>query len=199
MNNADYTSLIITTIVTIFLAFLGYLITYLNNLRLSQRKDRLDRLNRQLSEFYGPLFALDQASHIARQKFLQEYAAGQERFFAKGIKHSDDELHVWRQWLKTVFMPINIRIYELILSKSDLLIESDMPPCLISLCAHVASYKVVLEKWEQGDFSENKALIGFPKDLHEYARKSFEILKTEQTKLLGESGFTVNKQNNRKA
>lgn len=176
---------IITTTITIVLAFLGYLITYLYNLRLSQRKDCLDRVNRQLGEFYGPLFALNHAGYIARQKFMEEYAAGRKSFFAKGVKHSETDLRAWRNWMQTVFMPINVRIYELILSKADLLIEPSMPFCLITLCAHVASYKIVLEKWEQGDFSENTALVPYPSDLHEYTRSSFEMLKSEQARLLG--------------
>ena len=184
-NAGNGTSLLITTTVTVVLAFIGYLITYLNNLRLTQRKDRLDRVNRQLGELYGPLFALNHASHIARQKFLQKYAAGRTRFFSKEVKHTDEELRAWRHWMQTVFMPINMRIYELILSKSDLLIESHMPPCLIQLCAHVASYKVVLEKWEQGDFTSHTALIHFPKEFHGYSKESFEMLKSEQAKLLG--------------
>ena len=179
---------------TVLLAFFSYLGTYLNNLRLTQRKDRLDRVNRQLGEFYGPMFALSHVSVIARQKFLQKYAAGRKRFFAKDVKHSEDELQAWRHWMQTVFMPINTSIYELILSKSDLLIEPYMPSCLIQLCAHVASYKVVLEKWGHDDFTAHAALISYPKEFHEYARESFKVLKSEQAKLLGERSNIESKQ-----
>jgi len=136
------------------------------------------------------LFALNHASQIARQKFLQKYAAGRTKFFAQDVKHTENELQAWRHWMKTVFMPVNTSIYELILSKSDLLMEPYMPPCLIQLCAHVASYKVVLEKWEQDDFTAHTALVPFPKEFHEYASNSFEVLKSEQAKLLGERGHT---------
>lgn len=179
------TTFLITTVVTILVAFFGYLITYLNTLRLSQRKDHLERINRQLGELYGPLFALSEASHIARKKFLQKHASGRTSFFAKDIKHSEDELSVWRLWMKTVFLPINFKIYDLVLSKSDLLIESDMPNCLVIICAHVTSYKVVLERWEQADFSEHTALIPFPKDFRDYVKVSFEKLKSKQAKILG--------------
>ncbi len=47
----------IAVVVTIGLAFVGYVVTYLNGLRLSQRQERLARVNRQLGEFYGPLYA----------------------------------------------------------------------------------------------------------------------------------------------
>lgn len=84
--------------------------------------------------------------------YLNNLRLSQRRFFAKNVKHSEKDLQVWRHWMQTVFMPINVSTYELILSKSDLLIEPHMPPCLMQLCGHVASYKVVLEKWGDGDF-----------------------------------------------
>ena len=180
------TNLLITTAVTITLAFSSYIGTYLNNLRLARRKDQLERLNRQLSELYGPLFALNHAAETARQKFLERYAQGRISFFAHNIAHSEEDLQRWRHWMQTVFMPINMRIYELILSKSDLLIEADMPSVLLRLCGHVASFKVVIEKWTQGDFSEHLALVSFPKELHAYAKASFERLKFKQAKLLGD-------------
>ncbi|MER6468031.1 hypothetical protein [Streptomyces collinus] len=49
-------------VVTIGLAFVGYVVTYLNGLRLTQRQERLARVNRQLSDLYGPLFALTEAN-----------------------------------------------------------------------------------------------------------------------------------------
>ena len=70
------TALIVTTAATIALAFLGYLITYLNNLRLSQRTEQLVRVNKQLSEFYGPLYALVSAGAIVWEAFRARYRPG---------------------------------------------------------------------------------------------------------------------------
>ena len=52
------TAAVITAIVTIFVALAGYLITYWNNILLSRRTERLNRINKQLNEFYGPLYSL---------------------------------------------------------------------------------------------------------------------------------------------
>ncbi|MEU9466305.1 hypothetical protein AB0D78_06545 [Streptomyces avermitilis] len=54
-----------TVILTVGLAFIGYLATYLNGLRLTQRQARLTRVNVQLSDFYGPPFALLEANSRA--------------------------------------------------------------------------------------------------------------------------------------
>lgn len=179
------TALIITTLVTISLALLGYFATYFNNLRLSQRSERLSRVNRQLSELYGPLFALSYASHSAWIAFRLKYRSNQKFFFSDDNSPTDEELKAWRLWMTTVFMPINQRMYELVLSKSDLLIETTMPEPLLELCAHVAAYFPVLKKWEANDFTEHTSPLNFPDSLGPYCDQSFQNLKAEQSKLLG--------------
>jgi hypothetical protein len=76
-------------------------------------------------------------------------------------------------------------MYELVLAKADLLIESTMPKCLLELCAHIAAYQAVMKRWERNDFSEYTPLIAFPSEVEEYARESFQALKAEQAKLMG--------------
>ncbi|WP_372499433.1 hypothetical protein [Streptomyces lichenis] len=68
-----------TVIVTIGLAFVGYLLTYLNGLRLAQRQARLTRVNQQLSDFYGPLFALMEANSRTYDTFSEKYARPDSR------------------------------------------------------------------------------------------------------------------------
>ncbi len=178
-------TLVVTTVTAILLALVGYIATYINNIRTTQRAERLARVNKQLNEFYGPLFALSQANDIAWQKFRDEYSP-QGAFFSKIDPPTDEELQVWRLWMQTVFMPSNLRMYEIIISKADLLIEKDMPQCLLLFCAHVAAYQPVLEKWETKDYSEHTSLINYPtKELLDYCDKSFEGLKAEQSQLLG--------------
>ena len=48
-------------VVSVLVALIGYVVKYFNDLRLAQRKDRLDRVSHQLSDLYGPLFALNAA------------------------------------------------------------------------------------------------------------------------------------------
>jgi hypothetical protein len=178
------TNLVVTTIITVLLAFVGYLATYLNNLRLSQRSEKLERVNRQLSELYGPLFALTNASDTAWRAFRSVNRPGQAYYFGSGETPTEAELKAWRLWMTTVFMPINLRIYEIILSKSDLLIETKMPECLLLYCAHVAAYQAVLKKWENNDYSENLSVINYPNEIVEYSKKSYQLIKAEQEKLI---------------
>jgi hypothetical protein len=168
---------IITTTVTVLLAFLGYIATYLNNLQLSRRKDRLERVNKQLSELYGPMFSLTHASSIAWKWFKEAHSTQAEA--------TDDDLKEWRLWMSVVFMPQNEKLYNIILNKSDLLIETIMPQSLLDFCAHTVAMQAVLEKWKNQDYSEHYSVARYPRDIEQYARESYTKLKAEQSRLLG--------------
>lgn len=169
-------TLVISTVITVSLALAGYLATYLNNVRLSQRQDRLARVNRQLSELYGPLFALVQSSLQIYNEFSRRHV--------RDVPPTQEQKREYQLWYTTVFMPTNRRMYELVLSKADLLIEQDMPPVLLQLCAHVAGYEITARRWESGDYSEHLSVIPFPEVLVQYAQESFRSLKQEQRELI---------------
>ena len=183
------TEFLVTTVVTISLAFAGYIITYFINIRLEQRKARLERVNRQLKDLYGPLFALRQASSRAWASFNSilnaKYPTGSKAVFVDNEESHPDKMKLWVRWMETVFMPLNEKIYELIETNSDLLIEEEMPQCILDFLAHVAAYKVVKRQWMEGDYSEYTSVINYPREIDNYAIQSYEKLKKEQTKLLG--------------
>jgi len=168
---------LITAITAVLLAFLGYIATYWNSLRSSRRKDQLERVNQQLSELYGPMFSLTHASSIAWKWFREAHPAGAEA--------TDDDLKEWRLWMSVVFMPQNVKLYDIILNKSDLLIETVMPQSLLDFCAHTVAMEALLEKWKNQDYSEHFSVARYPRDIEQYARESYSRLKTEQSKLLG--------------
>ena len=177
----------VTTAVTILLAFTGYLATYINNLRLAQRNQRLERVSKQLGELYGPLYGLTDAETAVWRIFRSIYRPD-KHFFDDEDPPTEDDLEAWRLWITTVFAPINDRMYELVLAKSDLLIETQMPQCLHDLCAHGVGYQLVMKKWERGDYSENMSLLAFPQaELLDYVTGSYHALKAEQARLLGRS------------
>jgi hypothetical protein len=179
---------LVTLGVTATLALVGYWLTYRNNVRLAQRNARLDRVNRQLSEFYGPLFASSAAAQIAWQGFRSRFPSRKGAFWAGKTPPSPDEAAAWRLWMTEVFMPLNLRMESVVVEKSDLLDESEMPESLLQLCAHVEAYKTVLRQWEAGDFAEHTSVINYPYEVREYAQRSFADLKAEQRRLLGSLG-----------
>ncbi|MFC8534062.1 hypothetical protein ACFUJY_08900 [Streptomyces sp. NPDC057249] len=177
----------ITLAVTIGLTFAGYVITYLNGLRLAQRQERLARVNRQLSDFYGPLFALTEANSRIFAAFLERNARPDGRSpFDHGTPPTEEELAEWRLWVTTVFLP-NIRaMRDLVLAHADLLNEPVMPPLLLRLCAHVSGYEITAARWARGDHGQHLSVVSFPsQEIAAYARGGFTELKKKQTRLLG--------------
>ncbi|MFB7719450.1 hypothetical protein [Nocardia sp. NPDC056100] len=178
-------------ITTVALAFVGYLATYVNSLRLAQRQARLARVNLQLSDFYGPLFALTEVNGRIYDTFSAKSARADGRVpFHHDIPPTEDELAEWRTWATTVFIPNLRAMRDVVVSKADLLIEKEMPPVLLELCAHTSGYEITAAGWAQGNYGEHLSLIPFPgSELREYTRDRFMLLKGEQTRLLG-SGRT---------
>ena len=184
MDDATFT----TVTVTALLALLGLLGKYLNDIRLAQRKDRLDRVTAQLRDLYGPLFALDQAAHMAWKEFRQVYRPG-GGFFGTDPEPNAAELAAWRLWMTEVFMPLNLRMEQTIVANMHLVREGAMPESFGTLLAHIAAYKPTLKSWERGRFDEHTSTINYPaRELREYISASYHALLAEQRLLLGPLG-----------
>ncbi|MFG2603091.1 hypothetical protein ACGFT2_05955 [Streptomyces sp. NPDC048514] len=178
----------IAVVVTIGLAFAGYVVTYLNGLRLSQRHERLARVNRQLSDFYGPLFALTEANSRIFGAFMERNARPDGKSpFAQETPPTEEELAEWRLWVMTVFLPNIQAMRNLVIKHADLLSEPEMPPLLLQLCAHVSGYEITAARWGQGSDDQHLSVVPFPsEEIAAYARKGFAQLKREQARLLGQ-------------
>ncbi len=167
-----------TTTLTIILAFAGYLVTYLGARLLARRKDKLDLVNRRLNEFYGPLYVASQAGNIAYRSLLKKQGKTQS------FPILDGEMKEWMLWMSTVFMPLNDIREKIILEKAYLIIEEQMPHCLLDFVTHVVGYKAVVAKWAECDYSERRSTIGWPPEFDVYVERSYAALKAEQTRLL---------------
>jgi len=93
----------------------------------------------------------------------------------------------WVLWMTTIFMPLNDVREKIIIDKAYLIIEEQMPHCLLDFVTHVVGYKAVLSKWNEGDFSERRSTIGWPPEFDGYVERSYKALKAEQTRLLHNS------------
>jgi hypothetical protein len=179
-------------VVSVVLAFVGYVVKYANDLRLAQRKHRLERVSRQLSDLYGPLFALSAASGRLWSEFTRLHSTpGESAFWSRRGPPTTEQTDAWRLWMTTVFMPLNVEMRNAVVDHADLLREpNELPRCLLDLCAHVAGYEIVLARWQSGnfnptDFRDNTSVINFPADeLARYAAAAYLDLKREQSMLL---------------
>ncbi|MDE3187956.1 MAG: hypothetical protein KGM96_10600 [Acidobacteriota bacterium] len=172
-------------ILTVILAFAGYLVTFLSARMLARRRDKLRLVNKRLNEFYGPLYVASQAGHIAYRSLLKRQ--GKEK--SEPIR--DEDLKEWILWMNTIFMPLNDIREKIIIQKAYLIIEEEIPQCLLEFVTHVVGYKAVMAKWAEGDFSERRSTIGWPPEFDHYVRRSYAALKAEQTRLLHNSAWRL--------
>jgi hypothetical protein len=170
----------LTLFVTVCLALTGYFYT----LFLARRKDRLDRINCQLSDLYGPLYALSKTGDHVWLSFRSRHRPYLGSFWADSLV-SDTDAEAFRLWIRSVFMPLNRQMVDLVVNRADLLEGTKIPECLLELCAHVSSYEALLRQWEKGDFTAYEPIVNFPgHDLLKYAEQEFCRLKQEQDTLL---------------
>jgi hypothetical protein len=86
--------------------------------------------------------------------------------------------------MTTIFIPLNEVREKIIIEKAYLIVEQQMPPCLLDFVTHVVGYKALLSKWAEGDYSERRSSIGWPPEFDAYVERSYAALKAEQTCLL---------------
>lgn len=114
--------------------------------------------------------------------------------WAESVPATPEQAAIWRLWMSTVFMPLNRRMVELVVSHADLLRGETIPEPLKELCAHVACYEPILARWQEDgfdsvQFDDHVSIAGdFPRaELDSYVRRSFESLKQEQARLLAQT------------
>jgi hypothetical protein len=166
------------TALTILLAFFGYLATAWSARMLARRKDKLELVNRRLNEFYGPLYVASQAGNIAYRSLLKKQGKTQS------YPILDSEMKEWMLWMTTIFMPLNDVREKIIIEKAYLIVEEQMPHCLLDFVTHVVGYKAVMVKWAEGDYTERRSTIGWPPEFDVYVERSYAALKARQTHLL---------------
>jgi hypothetical protein len=163
---------------TIVLAFAGYFVTFLINRMMARRADRLRLVNQRLNKFYGPLYVATVAGNIAYNSLL----ANQGKTQCHPIR--DEDLKEWTLWMTTIFMPLNDIREKIIIENAHLIVEEQMPQCLLDFVTHVVGYKALLSKWAEGDYSERRSTIGWPPEFDVYVERSYAALKAQQTRLL---------------
>ena len=170
-------------ILTVLVAFTGYALTFISSHMLARRRDKLELVNKRLNEFYGPLYVASEAGNIAYRSLLNKQGK------TKSEPITDEDLKDWVLWMRTIFIPLNEIREKIIIEKAHLIIEEQMPQCLLDFVTHVVGYKAVLRKWADGDFTDRRSTIGWPPQFDVYVRTSYAALKAQQMQLMHSSLF----------
>ena len=178
---------IIPMIIAALIAVTGWVITYFHKWYFDTKANQLDRVNKQLKELYGPLYVRLIASQETWDAFWQKHrpSHNKDTYFGDGLKVTDEEKEIWRNWMTHVFEPINAKTEEVILNNIDLLDSTEIPKAFVSALAHIAAYKAVLADWKQDKFEHHVSVNNWPsEDLLAVVKPEYERLKVQQSKLL---------------
>ena len=172
-------------VLTVVLAFAGYLVTFLSARMLARRRDKLRPGQQAAQRILRASLCCLQAGNIAYRSLLKKQGKNQSEPIL------DCEMKEWMLWMTTIFMPFNDVREKIIIQKAYLIVEEQMPRCLLDFVTHVVGYKAVLAKWAEGDYSERRSTIGWPPEFDFYVERSYAALKAEQTRLLHSSIWRI--------
>ena len=171
--------------VTVALTTAAWVVTHRQKLTYDARAERLRLLDRRINEFYGPLSVTAKVNKRMLDALLAQRRVQGTPFLNADAPRSPADVSTWRLWVETNFMPANQRLVDLVEKNAHLIREDKVPQCLLDLAAHVAGYRIVLERWKREDFSESFSPFPYPNDLLAYAEASYAALKDEQLRLIG--------------
>lgn len=182
-------------LVTVFLAFLGYIATYINNSASDVRKAQIELVNNQLEKLYGPLLALTTSSTETWEKFRCRYRNQTYGFFDDRNPPEKAEVDKFRLWSKSVFIPTNREITNIITKNAHLIDGSSMPDSFIKMITHTQMFEAVSLEWKAEDdlhaeshrtVGRNVAMVGYPIHLESDITLTFNKIKARQECLLAE-------------
>jgi hypothetical protein len=185
MSDGSIVGTVITACIASATIAAGWHFSHKSQRSLAARKDRLILLNEQLEKLYGPLCIACVEGKVAYQALLKKLDR-KKSIFEDGNQPSQEELEEWFHWMKIVFMPLNQLREKIILENTHLIYEKKIPDCFVEFSTHVVSYRVLMAKWEAKNFTETYSPVDFPVDFDPYVQSTFEKLKAEQSKLIGQ-------------
>jgi hypothetical protein len=137
----------------IAIALAGAIIGLLVNFVEQRRATELQFVSSQIERLYGPLYSLREASRTAFDRFQDRYWPERKTYFDPNYQLKPKDIELWRRWIEKVFQPINVRMEEVLVNNSHLLIGQRMPPMFLQFISHTEAYKGVIAKWERNSSS----------------------------------------------
>ena len=174
-------------VIPILLTLCGYLFTYFTyfySKRQEQRKERLERINLQLNELYGPLLAIVQSNQKAWDSLIAKHDCI-PNFYKKALNPPPEQVAEFHNWMRTVFIPNNEKLHEIIINNTSLLVEDVMPKVLLDLMAHIMEFRIQFEGRKDKQSPVAETINKYPgAQLLSYCEVRFRELKTEQVGII---------------
>ena len=131
----------------------GWWVTQRNSRENERRKASLELVNRQLSEFYAPMFISCVAGRTAYLTLLQKIRIGaDDQIFGEGKEPLKPQIDEWMLWMEHVFMPLNDIREKIVLEKFHLVLPEDREhtsSVAEQIISHVCWCRAMVAKWKK--------------------------------------------------
>jgi hypothetical protein len=174
--------------IAIATAAVGYIVTLMDD----HRKRQIEFADRQIEKLYGPLLSLSVANQRAWSELHYNFRNKKTYYFDDNDKPTPQQVEIWRRWMKTVFLPLDIKMETAIIDNAQLIDGGHIYTVFQDLIAHVESYKATIAKWKEidekenphfRDTAENTAVIQYPVTLAGCIQQRFELVKIKRDAL----------------
>eukprot|EP00927_Polykrikos_kofoidii_P003030 TRINITY_DN11204_c0_g1_i1.p1 TRINITY_DN11204_c0_g1~~TRINITY_DN11204_c0_g1_i1.p1 ORF type:complete len:336 (+),score=29.80 TRINITY_DN11204_c0_g1_i1:91-1008(+) len=196
-------------IATAVLALAGHLVkSYIHgkNLRMAAE---IERLGKQIECFFGPIDGHLRCASSGFAALMDRYRRNFVKENGRPSRHNDqfyvasffeelgrietlngktDEnqeiLMMWMAFVKNVALPVNREIRDIIANQTHLY-DGSYPECFEQIFDLVAEREMMLQQWENNDYSNLKGHITFPKEADSLVRDELQTKQERKAKLLG--------------
>jgi len=198
MSPSEWVTLV-SVLATILVGFGSLAFQARSKRRDDKRAAQLERLNRQLSQLYGPLYALYEEGERNWMAFVNRFSSDPRPLAVKTFLPSKldefypptaDRMVEYRRRMEQLFMPTNITMELLLVEHADLLVGTRMPEEFSDFLAHVAAAKLLMHRWQTDPafspdlWQQHHTEYPHPPEMKNLIRASFEMLKSTQQQLL---------------
>jgi hypothetical protein len=178
--------ILLGVLIAVVPAIFGYVVSFANSVRTA----KLATVNQQIEKLYGPLYALTQANDVTWEHFARSNWPNRSRYyFDPRDPPSPEQVTKWRQWMRSVFQPLNMQMERVIVNNSQLIIGTGMPQPFKDVIAQTEGYKAVIAAWSDADKNnldaykspdENTTDMNYPSEFGRCVSASYDGLKQRQ-------------------
>ena len=189
---------IVIAIVGLVLVIFGWIIPYRQSIKMEQmhinNEKELERIrwkkeliDKQISNLYGPIYALIIESDISFARIL--YQLGRQHIIPKDKSFYDlpeNEQLIWKHYVDTYKIKSQMKIIEIMENNLHLIYKSEIPTCYKDFLDYSLGWEL-LDNQKRNNVPnkyEYHYLFNYPMEFNIYIRDTLKTLLDEQAKLI---------------
>ncbi len=192
---------IVIAIIGLIFVIFGWIIPYRHSvkaekLRIDNEKElerirwKKELIDKQISELYGPIYALIIEGDISFSRIL--YQLGRNYVIPKDKSFDDlpvDEQKIWKHYVDTYKIKTQMKMVEIMRNNLHLIYNSELPTCYKEFLDYSLGWELLDNQKRQGvpNYYEYHYVFNYPTEFNHYIRTTLELLLDEQAKLIKQS------------